>query len=346
LYAASPETLHALLRLRPAAFTNPERVCSRRIRVPACTDDKSTWNRLTSLYANRTGLIGTPIRVKSGSHGFTYELTFVDPGHAEVKHSFSGAPITFTDERELVIGVQMNTQTKTMRTIRQVLVEEAAPKKEKKAETAPIPDVSDAFTPTAQGFKSEMINKGVEWSQLEAASSKAKGMLHVPLEERMAAYAYTLDSPCLHGELNAKLRKAGGPMPLPAGFENCTSYLERSIQSLPLPSGQDLKAPLYRGQPELYGVAYQANDIVVWPAFTSTTTEYATAEAFRSQEGSHQGVLFEVFGINEKDGGGLAPISKFPCEAEILVQAGTAFRVLEKTMSGNKKVIKLAKVDS
>ena len=72
---------------------------------------------MTSLYANRTGLIGTPIRVKSGSHGFTYELTFVDPGHAEVKHSFSGAPITFTDERELVIGVQMNTQTKTMRTL-------------------------------------------------------------------------------------------------------------------------------------------------------------------------------------------------------------------------------------
>ena len=117
---------------------------SRLLFVLCCADEKGTWARMTSLYANRTGLDGTPIRVKSGT--FTYELTFVKPHMVTSEHSFHSAPIIFDDElKATVIGFQNNVTSGTMLTMRRVLIEEEPARKKKPAE--PVRALSVDETP-------------------------------------------------------------------------------------------------------------------------------------------------------------------------------------------------------
>jgi hypothetical protein len=184
------------------------------------------------------------------------------------------------------------------------------------ASVAPPPP-AEAFTETSDGFKSEMIGKGVSWHELEKALSVSE-VHQVPSTEKMAARAYTGASPAIHRDLNSKLRNAGGPEPPPPDYKHCTHYLQRAVQALPLPAGVTSESILYRGQDGLHGIAYNHGDIVVWPAFTSVSTERGVAEAF-----SRGSVMFEISGVSEEVGGSVAAISIFKNEAEVVLQVAT-----------------------
>eukprot|EP00966_Prymnesium_polylepis_P060537 1404772-Prymnesium_polylepis.1 len=202
------------------------------------------------------------------------------------------------------------------------------------ASVAPPPP-AEAFTETSDGFKSEMIGKGVSWHELEKALSVSE-VHQVPSTEKMAARAYTGASPAIHRDLNSKLRNAGGPEPPPPDYKHCTHYLQRAVQALPLPAGVTSESILYRGQDGLHGIAYNHGDIVVWPAFTSVSTERGVAEAF-----SRGSVMFEISGVSEEVGGSVAAISIFKNEAEVVLQAGTRLRVVESAVSGSWLVVRL-----
>ena len=87
--------------------------------------------------------------------------------------------------------------------------------------------------------------------------------------------------------------------------------------------------------------AYEAGDLVKWSAFTSVSTEMRTAKAF-----SQGIVLFEVSGIDVAIGGGLSALSMYPAEAEVLVAAGTCFRVHEHAQHGMSHVISIEAISS
>uniref|UniRef100_A0A7S2IYB1 NAD(P)(+)--arginine ADP-ribosyltransferase n=1 Tax=Haptolina brevifila TaxID=156173 RepID=A0A7S2IYB1_9EUKA len=156
----------------------------------------------------------------------------------------------------------------------------------------------------------------------------------------MAARAYTGN--WFYRELNSSLRAARGPEPPPADLKHCTRYLLRSVCSIPLPF--DTSTTFYRGQAALYGIAYTAAQLVTWPAFTSVSVSRKVAEAF-----SGGGVIFTITGIDHVISGGLgqpktSPLSMFPNEEEVLIQAGTCFRVVEHTMHGKRREIHLEAV--
>jgi hypothetical protein len=284
-----------------------------------------TFDKLTDLVENWTGAVGSSVIVQSGY--FAYAIAFCKPDDiTTAQHLFCGAPITAG-----FVGVQTNTYSKTRRTIQRVRMDWPAP-------SVKMP-LFETIGETEAGFKSEMETQSVPFGSLGGfvktvgiTSASGGGGTPVALEEKLAARAYTGE--WIYQKLNQLLRDAGGKStPLP--FQHCIGYLSKAIKAIPLPASVTGTSVLYRGQPGLFGLAYNAGDVVTWDAFTSISTDKGVATCFGGS------TLFEITGVDESCAGGLQPVSVFPTEAEVLLMAGTQLCVVDHSKNGSMSVIRL-----
>eukprot|EP00940_MAST-03C_sp_MAST-3C-sp2_P001652 g1652.t1 len=102
---------------------------------------------------------------------------------------------------------------------------------------------------------------------------------------------------------------------------------------------------LYRGSmlPRKFVADYTEDSIVLWPAFTSTTTNVQVAKMFGGDGGgddTNASMLFEIHGAKWCP---LNDISVFPGEQEILLPAFSAFKVIkvDNGDGGRKKAIRV-----
>jgi hypothetical protein len=155
----------------------------------------------------------------------------------------------------------------------------------------------------------------------------------VTLPAKLAAKAYTSDY--IYRQLNEALRLVGGgPAVISAihratllSFKHTRCHLDSAVQSM---TGVQPGITMYRGVNfpgcvAFFAEHYQVGGLVEWPEYTSTSTARDVAKGFASD----QGVVFEMTDFPGNFGGNVKRVSVFEGEDEILLPAGTCFKVIQ-----------------
>ncbi len=182
------------------------------------------------------------------------------------------------------------------------------------------------------------MGTNVDWLERSVKDQwRAHGYDNVmSLREAAAVKHYTGSG---YAEINAALRTNAAPTGASASlsvFKKAARALNDVLARLGTPS----EGYVYRGvNPERVGAAtedvikdYVIGKTVTWPAFTSSTTRKATADAFGGRI---------YFIIEAKTPRPVKNLSAYPGENEVLFRAGTKFEVLDvkKLPDGRYRVV-------
>jgi hypothetical protein len=147
--------------------------------------------------------------------------------------------------------------------------------------------------------------------------------------DRLAIWIYTSHFATWFAQINSELWAPGGPYPAVRGFAR---ILNRALEQLPPYEGLVYRG--YESSSFLNDLAkYVSGATVVWPGFTSTTTD---------PDVTYRGNM--LFTIYSRSGRKLGSYADFPGESEVTFRTDTKFLVIDVDRRASDVVIELYEI--